>query len=62
MRVVVTGATGLLGKALISQLVINGDSVVVHTRNVQKAKEIFPLNGEIWNVSSRMGNINQMNC
>ena len=62
MRVVVTGATGLLGKALISQFAINGNSVVVPTRNVEKAKEIFPLHGEIWNVSSRIGNINQMNC
>ena len=56
MRVVVTGATGLLGKALISQLIINGDSVAVLTRNVQHAKNILPLNVDVfhWNPSKCM--------
>ena len=56
MRVVVTGATGLLGKALISQLIINGDSVAVLTRNVQHAKKVLPLNVDVfhWNPSKCM--------
>ena len=48
MRIVVSGATGLLGRALISKLVMNGDSVAVLTRNVQKAKEILPLDVDVF--------------
>ena len=48
MRIVVTGATGLLGKALVSQLLINGDSVSALTRDVKKAREILPLNVDIF--------------
>ena len=56
MRVVVTGGTGLLGKALISQLVIQGDSVAVLTRDVQNAKKILPLSVDVfhWNSSGCM--------
>ena len=48
MRIVVTGATGLLGKALIFQLLINGNSVAALTRDVQHAKEILPLNVDVF--------------
>ena len=54
MRVVVTGATGLIGKTLVSQLVGNGGSVAVLTRNVQKAKDVLPLDVDVfhWSPSS----------
>ncbi len=48
MRILVTGATGLLGRALISQLALDGESIAVLTRNVQKAKDIFPLNVDVF--------------
>lgn len=37
MKVLVTGATGFVGKRIVSQLLANGDEVVVLTRNVAKA-------------------------
>ena len=48
MRIVVTGATGLLGKALIFQLLISGNSVAALTSDVQHAKEILPQNVGTW--------------
>ena len=42
MRVVVTGATGLIGRNLVAKLVANGDSVAVLARNSSKAAQIFP--------------------
>ena len=48
MRILVSGGTGLLGQALISQLVADGDSVAVLTRDVQKAKEILPLGVDVF--------------
>ena len=48
MRIVITGATGLLGKALVSLLLANGDSVSALTRDVQSAKEILPLNVDVF--------------
>jgi uncharacterized protein len=37
MRVLVTGATGFVGKVLVRQLLAEGDEVVVFTRNIAKA-------------------------
>ena len=37
MRVLVTGATGFVGKRVVSQLLEAGDEVVVLTRNIAKA-------------------------
>ncbi len=34
MRIVVTGATGLIGRNLVAKLVANGDSVAVLTRQM----------------------------
>ena len=42
MRYLITGATGFIGKELISQIRKNGDSFDVITRNAKRAKEIFP--------------------
>ena len=55
MRIVVTGATGLLGKALISQLLINGDSVAALTRDVQNAKQNLPLNVDVFHWEPSLG-------
>ena len=48
MKIVVTGATGLLGKALVEQLTINGDSITVLTRNALKAKQVLPSNIDVF--------------
>ena len=42
MRYLITGATGFIGKELVSQIRKNGDSFDVITRNAKRAKEIFP--------------------
>jgi uncharacterized protein len=41
-RVVVTGATGLIGKALCKQLIAKGYTLVVFSRDPQKARESLP--------------------
>ena len=50
-RIVVTGATGLIGKKLVSQLIHRGDEVIIFSRDKQKAKSIFPKAKECveWN-------------
>jgi len=40
--VLVTGATGLIGKALCRRLIARGDRVVVFTRNPATARTIMP--------------------
>jgi uncharacterized protein (TIGR01777 family) len=41
MRVVVTGATGMIGRALVAALLGRGDEVVALTRDVQRARQIL---------------------
>ncbi|MBE0538762.1 MAG: TIGR01777 family protein [Ignavibacterium sp.] len=40
-RIVITGATGLIGKKLVNALANHGDKVIVFSRNAGKAKSIF---------------------
>ena len=42
MKVAITGATGFVGSRLVKKLNSEADSVVVFTRNADKAKRIFP--------------------
>jgi hypothetical protein len=42
MRIVVTGATGFVGSALVPELQKRGDAVVVFSRDAAKAKQKFP--------------------
>jgi uncharacterized protein (TIGR01777 family) len=41
-RVIITGATGLIGKKLVKALVDRKDEVIIFTRDISKAKSIFP--------------------
>jgi len=41
-RIIITGATGLIGKKLVNTLINRGDEVIVFSRDVKKAKSIFP--------------------
>lgn len=41
-RIVITGATGLIGKKLVTELTNRGDEVIVFSRNAGNAKSIFP--------------------
>ncbi len=41
-RIVVTGATGLIGKKLCARLQARGDQVVVFSRNPHKARQVVP--------------------
>ena len=38
-RVVVTGATGMIGRALVSALVARGEEVVALSRDAQRARQ-----------------------
>ena len=46
-RIIVTGATGLIGRKLVNALMQRGYNVVVFSRSVNKAKTIFPNPVEI---------------
>jgi len=41
-RIIITGATGLIGKKLANSLINRGDDVIIFSRNAEKAKSIFP--------------------
>ena len=42
MKIAITGATGLVGTRLVEKLHGQGNQIVVFTRNLNKAKKIFP--------------------
>ncbi|MFP6626832.1 MAG: TIGR01777 family oxidoreductase [Deltaproteobacteria bacterium] len=52
MKILVTGATGLIGKALVRELLAAGDEVRVVTRNEARAREVLPdlCRFSTWNV------------
>lgn len=41
-KIVITGATGLIGKKLASALIQRGDEIIIFSRNTEKAKSIIP--------------------
>jgi len=41
-KIIVTGATGFIGKKIVNNLIQRGDEVTVFTRSVEKAKKQFP--------------------
>ncbi len=41
-RIIVTGATGLIGKKLTTALIQRGDEIIIFGRNINKAKSNFP--------------------
>ena len=41
-KVIITGATGLIGKKLAEVLIRRGDNVIIFSRNIDKAKLVFP--------------------
>jgi uncharacterized protein len=43
MKVVITGATGLVGSRLVERLQQSGDQVLVLTRDSEKARRLFPV-------------------
>lgn len=46
MKIIITGATGLVGKSLCQYLIDKGEEVVVFSRNVEKSKNVIPLAAE----------------
>lgn len=41
-RIIITGATGLIGKKLAASLINRGDKVIIFSRDAEKAKSVFP--------------------
>lgn len=41
-KIVITGATGLIGKKLVNVLLNRGDEVIIFSQNAKNAKSIFP--------------------
>ena len=54
-RIIITGATRLIGKKLVKALTDRGDEVIVFSRNAEKANSIFPEATECieWNYQHR---------
>lgn len=52
-KVVITGATGLIGKKIADLLIQRGDELTIFTRSIDKAKQIIPDAAEYveWNLS-----------
>ena len=48
MRIAVTGATGMLGSALVRALVERGDEVTALSRNAERAREALGVSAETW--------------
>ena len=50
-KIVVTGATGLIGRELCKELSLRGDDLTIFSTNVEKAKAILPFAKEVvkWN-------------
>jgi hypothetical protein len=46
MQILLTGASGFVGKKLINQLVDEGHQVVATTRNIPKYEGLYPTNGK----------------
>ena len=42
MKILITGATGFIGKALVNRLLEKKYDVIVLSRNIDKARNIFP--------------------
>lgn len=52
-KIVITGATGLIGKRITDKLIRRGDEVTIFTRSIDKAKQIIPDAAEYveWNLN-----------
>ncbi len=48
MRIAVTGATGMIGSALVRALVERGDEVTALSRNAERAREALGVSAETW--------------
>ncbi len=46
-RIVITGATGLIGKKLVNVLIERGDNVVIFGRDLNKLKSVFPNSNDL---------------
>ena len=42
MKIIITGATGLIGRSLCEKFANRGDEIIVFTRNVESAKKSLP--------------------
>jgi hypothetical protein len=52
-RIVVTGATGLIGKALVKRLTLDNYEIVVFSRNPTKAREVVPGAVVAWDANEQ---------
>lgn len=48
MRILITGATGLIGRTLTQRLLTQGHSITVLTRSVQRARKLFGEQASYW--------------
>ena len=57
MRIAVTGATGLIGRAVVAKLLERGDEVVAFSRDPERARETLPAGAETagWDLDDRDG-------
>lgn len=57
MRVLVTGGTGFIGKALIAELLARGHSIIVLTRSIAAAAKLLPATVQFTEPLDQLGGI-----
>ena len=41
-KIVISGATGLIGKKIAQKLIMRGDEITIFSRSIEKAKQVIP--------------------
>lgn len=54
MKIAITGATGLVGQKLVNELLKRNDEIIILTRSVDKAKNVFPLSSGFINWTGKV--------
>ncbi|URQ59783.1 TIGR01777 family oxidoreductase [Pantoea alhagi] len=58
MQILITGATGLIGRHLVTHLLARGDRVSVVTRNVEAARDLLGPQVSIWSGLNQQRDLN----
>lgn len=65
MKILITGATGMVGKKLVPKFIENGHQINILTRNIKKAQEIFNKYKNIhfyeWSDTATLPNVESLN-
>ena len=57
MKILISGATGFIGRQLVPALKIRGHTILIHTRNIPSARKVFGEDGEYMDANSDIPSI-----